>query len=101
MSTYVIMSNLTDEGAKTIKKNPGRIKEVDEEIKKMGIKILDQYAVLGDYDFITIVEAEDNTIVKMVIELFSRGTIKTTTYKLIPIDSFIESLKSSWDNRFV
>ena len=95
MSTYVIMSNLTDEGAKTIKKNPGRIKEVDEEIKKMGIKILDQYAVLGDYDFITIVEAEDNTIVKMVIELFSRGTIKTTTYKLIPIDSFIESLESS------
>jgi uncharacterized protein with GYD domain len=93
MARYVIMSNLTDEGAKTIKKNPGRIKEVDEEINKMGIKILDQYAVLGDYDFITIVEAEDDAITKMVVELFSRGTIKTTTYKLIPIDSFIESLK--------
>jgi len=94
MSRYIIISNLTDEGAKTLKKNPGRVKEVNAELKDMGVNVLDQYAVLGNFDFLTIVEADDETtIAKAVVEITSRGSIKTATYKAISIDKFIESLK--------
>jgi uncharacterized protein with GYD domain len=94
MGRYIIISNLTDEGAKTLKKNPGRVKEVNAELKDMGVNVLDQYAVLGNFDFLTIVEADDETtIAKAVVEIASRGSIKTSTYKAIPIDEFIESLK--------
>ncbi len=94
MSRYIIISNLTDEGAKTLKKNAGRIKEVNAELKSMGVNVIDQYAVLGNFDFVTIVEAEDDIMVmKAVIAIDSRGSIKTATYKAVPIDEFIESLK--------
>ncbi len=94
MSIYIIISNLTDEGAKTLKKNPGRVKEVNAELKDMGLKVLDQYAVLGNFDFLTVVEADDEaTVGKAIVEILSRGSIKTATYKAIPIDEFIDSLK--------
>ncbi len=94
MSRYIIISNLTDEGAKTLKKNAGRIKEVNTELKSMGVNVIDQYAVLGNFDFITIVEAEDDIkVMDAVIAMDSRGSIKTATYKAVPIDEFIESLK--------
>jgi len=93
MTRYLIISNLTDEGAKTLKKNPARVKEVNAELKEMGVNVVDQYAVLGNFDFLTIVEADDETaITKAVVEIFSRGSIKTATYKATPIDEFIESL---------
>jgi uncharacterized protein with GYD domain len=70
------------------------VKEVNAELKGMGVNVLDQYAVLGNFDFITIVEVDDETtIAKAVVEIASRGSIKTATYKAIPIDEFIESLK--------
>ena len=94
MARYIIISNLTDEGAKTLKKNPSRVKEVNTELKDMGINVLDQYAILGNFDFLTIVEADDeSTISKAVVEIASRGSIKTATYKAISMDDFIESLK--------
>ena len=94
MSRYIIISNLTDEGAKTLKKNAGRIKEVNSELKSMGVNVIDQYAVLGNFDFVTVVEAEDDIMVmKAVIAIDSRGSIKTATYKAAPIDEFIGSLK--------
>ena len=94
MAKYIIISNLTDEGAKTIKNNPDRVKEVNNELKDMGVNVLDQYAVLGNFDFLTIVEADDETaIARAVVEIASRGSIKTETYKVMPIDEFIESLK--------
>src|SRR5659263_633783 len=82
MARYIIISNLTDEGAKTLKKNPGRVKEVNAELKDMGVNVLDQYAVLGNFDFLTIVAADDETtIVKAVVDSASRGSIKTANYK--------------------
>ena len=94
MSRYIIISNLTDDGAKTLKKNPGRIKEVNTEINNMGVKVIDQYAVLGNFDFLSIVEAEDETkITKAIVEMASRGSIKTVTYKVMEIDEFIKALK--------
>lgn len=94
MSRYIIISNLTDEGAKTLKKNPGRVKEVNTELKNMGVEVIDQYAVLGNFDFLSIVEADDETkITKAIVEIASRGSIKTVTYKVMEIDDFIKALK--------
>jgi len=88
-----MLSTLTDEGAKTIKENPGRIKEVNRELEAMGVKVLSQYAVLGAYDFVNIVEAPDNiTVAKVSAELGSRGSVKIQTLAAIPIDEFIAAL---------
>jgi len=95
MATYILLSTLTDEGAKTIKRNPERIKEVNKELEEeFGIQVKAQYAVLGPYDFVNVVEAPDNeTIARVSAELASRGSIKIQTLAAIPIDDFIASLK--------
>jgi len=94
MSIYVLLSTLTDEGRKTVKERPERIKEVNREIEALGVKVLSQYAVLGPYDFVNIVEAPNNkTIARMSLELGSRGTVQIMSLAAIPIDEFIESLK--------
>jgi uncharacterized protein with GYD domain len=94
MATYIMLSNLTDEGAKTIKENPNRIKEVNLEIEALGVKVLSQYATLGPYDFVNVVEAPDNeTIARVSAELSSRGSIRLQTLPAIPIDDFIGKFK--------
>lgn len=93
MAIYVMLTTLTDEGRKTIKTNPQRIKEVNKEVEAMGVKILAQYALLGQYDFVNILEARDNkTIAKVAIELGSRGTLQTLTMAALSLDEFIGSL---------
>ena len=47
MAIFIMMTTLTDEGRKTVKANPQRIKEVNKEVELMGVKILAQYALLG------------------------------------------------------
>jgi len=87
MAIYVMLTTLTDEGRKTLKSNPQRIKEVNKEVEAMGAKILAQYALLGPYDFVNILEAPDNkTISKVAIELSARGTLHTTTMAAMTID---------------
>ena len=94
MPIYIMMTTLTDEGRKTVKSNPQRIKEVNKEVEAMGVKILAQYAVLGQYDFINILEASSNEIIaKVATELGSRGTLQTNTLAALKLDDFIASLK--------
>jgi uncharacterized protein with GYD domain len=94
MALYVMMTNLTDEGRKTVKTNPGRIKEVNKEVEAMGVKIIAQYVVLGQYDFINVLEAPNNdTIARVATELGSRGTLQTNTLAAMTLDDFINSLK--------
>lgn len=95
MPTFIMLSTLTDDGAETVKANPDRIREVREELEQQfGIRIVAQYAVLGPYDFVNIVEAPDNeTIARVSVELGARGTVKLMTMPAIPIDDFIARLK--------
>jgi uncharacterized protein with GYD domain len=80
METYVMLTKLTDEGRKTLKQNPNRIREVNKEVEGMGGRVVAQYAVLGPYDYVNIVEAPDNrTIAKVSMELGSRGTVEIVT----------------------
>jgi len=94
MPYYIILSNLTDEGRKTIKQKPERILEVNKEIEAMGIKVHKQYALLGAYDFINILEAPDNeTVMKMSVELGSRGSVHLMTLPALPVEEFIKKIK--------
>ena len=94
MPTYVMLTTLTDEGRKTVKENPRRIKEVNKEVEAMGVKILAQYALLGPFDFVNILEAPSNeAIAKVAIELGARGTIQTMTMAAMTLDDFIANLK--------
>jgi uncharacterized protein with GYD domain len=94
MGVYIIMSTLTEEGRRTIKKSPERILEVNRELETMGVKVREQYALLGQYDFLSIVEALDpEQIMKMSVELGSRGTVKMMSMAAIPIETFIKNLK--------
>ena len=94
MATYILLSRLTDEGAETIKKNPARIKEVNKEIEAMGVTVKDQYATLGPFDFVNIVEAPNNeTIARVSAELSARGSVRIQTLAAIPIDDFIATFK--------
>jgi len=89
-----MLSSLTDEGAATIKKNPDRIKEVNKDVEALGGKVVTQYAVIGEYDFINIIEAPDmETIARISVELGSRGSVHLKTLAAIPVDEFISRLK--------
>ncbi|MFP4171239.1 MAG: GYD domain-containing protein [Methanomassiliicoccales archaeon] len=95
MGVYVILSRLTDEGRKTLKSKPDRLREVNDEIEKMGAKVIQQYALLGEYDFLNILEAPDEyTVSKVMVELGARGTLETTTFTAMPINDFLNRLKS-------
>ncbi|MDO9209544.1 MAG: GYD domain-containing protein [Deltaproteobacteria bacterium] len=94
MPIYIMLTNLTDEGRKTVKEKPARIKEVNKEVEKMGVKVLSQYALLGAYDFVNILEAPDNkTIARVAVALSARGTLQTTTLAALSVDEFIDMLK--------
>jgi uncharacterized protein with GYD domain len=90
-----VLSTLTDDGAETLVKNPERIKEVTGELESdFGLKVLAQYAVLGPYDFVNIVEAEDSlALPRATLHLASRGSVKTTPREAIPVADLIARLK--------
>jgi uncharacterized protein with GYD domain len=91
--TYVMLSTLTPEGVQTIKSNPQRIREVNNEIEQLGATVKAQWAVLGRYDFVNVVEAPDEkTIARVSMELGSRGTAHYETLSAIPVDDFIAAL---------
>lgn len=93
MPTYVMLTNLTAEGIRTLKNHPGRVAEVNQEVEQIGAKVLAQYATLGAYDFVTIVEApDDKTIAKVSVELGSRGTMTSQTLAAMPADELADSL---------
>jgi uncharacterized protein with GYD domain len=93
MPTFVMLTNLTPDGVRTLKNNPNRVQEVNKEVGQLGAKVLDQWATLGQYDFITVVDAPDeSTMAKVSIELGSRGTMTSQTLAAIPAEDFASSL---------
>ena len=93
MPTYIMLSTLTPEGVQTVKNNPARIREVNHEVEQLGAKVVAQWAVLGRFDFVNIVEVPDDaTMARVSLELGSRGTGHYETLMAIPIDEFIAAL---------
>ena len=95
MPLYILISTLTDEGRKTIKNNPERVEQVNREIEGMGAIVIAQYAVLGQYDFVNLIEAPDNQVIARVsIELGARGTVQIMTLPAVPVHEFVESIRA-------
>ena len=96
MSLYVMLSSLSESGRKVLRERPGWIKKVNADVQRMGARVVAQYAVLGPYDFVTIVEAPDNaTISRVSVELGARGGVQGMTMAAIPLDQFIDGLESN------
>jgi|SRR5918992_2222775 uncharacterized protein with GYD domain len=94
MPRFVMLSTLGPDGFATLHEQPERLKEVNAEVEAMGVRVLDQYALLGPYDFLNVIDAPDErTMAKVVTALASRGTLKTVTLTAIPIDDYIAQLR--------
>jgi uncharacterized protein with GYD domain len=90
-----MLSTIGPDGAATLRETPERIKAVNVEVEAMGVRVIEQYAVLGDYDFLNIVDAPDHeTMARVAIALAARGTLKTRTFPAIPIDEFIAAISA-------
>jgi uncharacterized protein with GYD domain len=88
-----MLTRLTSNGVKTIKDNPGRVQEVNKEVEQLGVKVVNQWVTLGEYDFVSVVEAPDETtMAKVSIELGSRGTTTNETLSAIPAAEFTKAL---------
>lgn len=95
MAIYLMLTTLTDAGRKAIQEDPEKLREINKEVEFMGVKILVQYALLGQYDFVNILEAPSNeAMAKLAIRLSARGTTQTLTLAAITVDALIDALKS-------
>jgi uncharacterized protein with GYD domain len=91
-----MLSRLTDEGRKTLKERPGRLEAVNKEVESMGARVTAQYALLGSYDFVTVIEAPSNEVIARIsVELGSRGTLDIETYPAMSAGAFSEMLQGS------
>ena len=96
MPYYIMLTNLTSEGRKTLMSNPGRLREVNKEVEAMGAKVIAQYALLGPYDFMNILEAPSHeAIARVSSALGSRGTMEPLTMTAVEIDDFIRELETA------
>ena len=94
MPVYLMLTTLTDAGRKSIQEEPERLREINKETEFMGAKILDQYALLGQYDFVNILEAPNNeAVAKLAIRMSAKGTTTTLTLAAIDIEDLIQALK--------
>jgi uncharacterized protein with GYD domain len=93
MPTYIMLTRLTPDGVKTLKDNPTRVHEVTKEVEQLGVKVLNQWATLGNYDFVSVVEAPDETtMAKLSVEMGSRGTVQNETLTAIDAQEFTSAL---------
>jgi len=94
MSVYLMLTTLTDTGRKALQEDPEILKEINKEVEYSGVKILAQYALLGQYDFVNLLEAPSNeTMAKLAIRLSAKGTTQTLTLAAISLDDLIKTLK--------
>lgn len=93
MSTFLMLSTLGPEGMATLREHPERLRQVNDEVEAMGARVVAQWALLGQYDFATVLEAPDEqTMTRVAVALGARGTLKTKTLTALPIDEFLRTL---------
>ncbi len=96
MSLYVMLSTLSESGRKVLRERPGWIRKVNGDVERMGARVVAQWAVLGPYDFVTVIDAADNAAISRVsVELGARGSVQMMTMAAIPMDEFIGRLEGS------
>ena len=95
MPTYILLSTLTAQGVQTLRSNPDRLREVNRDVEELGAKVLHQWATLGEFDFVNIVEAPDlETVAKVSVALGARGSTRIQTLPALEIEDFLRTLSS-------
>jgi uncharacterized protein with GYD domain len=93
MPTYILLSRLSTQGVQTLKANPDRLREVNKDVEELGAQVLHQWATLGEWDFVNIVEAPDaQTIARVSIALGARGSTRIVTLPALTIDELLNAL---------
>ena len=93
MPTYLLLSQLSTQGVQTLKSNPDRLREVNRDVEELGARVLHQWATLGPFDFVSVVEAPDTaTIARVSVALGARGSTKIQTLPALTIEEFLETL---------
>ena len=96
MATFLMLSTVGPEGMATLRQNPERLRAVNAEVESMGVRVIAQWALLGQYDFATVIEAPDEqTVMRVTVALGARGTLKTKTLTAMPVDDFLAVLGES------
>jgi uncharacterized protein with GYD domain len=92
--TYILLTTLTAQGVQTLKSNPDRLRAVNQDVEELGARVLHQWATLGEFDFINVIEAPDTeTVAKVSVALGARGSAKLQTLPALPIDDFLRTLE--------
>ncbi len=95
MPKYVMLSTIGPDGWATIREKPERIRGVTEEVEAMGLTVIAQYAVMGQYDFVNIIEAPDEaTMARAAVMLAARGTMRSTTLQALDVEELIAALST-------
>ncbi|GIV81300.1 MAG: GYD domain-containing protein [Anaerolineae bacterium] len=93
MPIYILLSTLTEHGVSRIVEEPACLRQISLDIETLGVRVLEQYATLGQFDFVHVIEAPDNeTIARVSMELIARGHLKPLTMPTISINDFISRL---------
>jgi uncharacterized protein with GYD domain len=93
MPIYILLSRLSQQGVATLKSNPDRLHEVNKDVEELGARVLHQWATLGEFDFVNVVEAPDTaTIARVSVQLGARGSTKIETLPALTIDEFVQTL---------
>jgi len=94
MATYILLSTLSTQGVQTLKSNPDRLREVNKDVEELGAKVLHQWATLGEWDFVSVVEAPDlATVARVSVSLGARGSTKIETLPALTIDELLTALE--------
>jgi uncharacterized protein with GYD domain len=94
MPTYILLSRLSTQGVQTLKSNPDRLREVNKDVEELGAKVLHQWATLGEWDFVNVVEAPDiQAIARVSVALGARGSTKIETLPALSIDELLTALE--------
>ncbi|HEY8408235.1 MAG TPA: GYD domain-containing protein [Gaiellaceae bacterium] len=93
MPIYILLSSLSTQGVQTLKSNPDRLREVNHDVEELGARVLHQWATLGEYDFVNVVEAPDlATVARVSVALGARGSTRIETLPALTVDEFIQTL---------
>ena len=93
MPTYIILSNLSDQGLQTLQANPDRLREVNKDVEELGAKVLHQWFLLGPYDFVNVIEAPDaTTVARVAIALGARGSTRMQSFEAIDAEQLLSTL---------
>ena len=94
MPVYILLSTLTVQGVQTLKSNPERLRAVNQDVEELGCKVIHQWATLGEFDFVNVVEAPDlATIANVSVALGARGSVRIETLPALEIEEFLAALE--------